>query len=493
MLTQTEIENSYLVVFKGTHAVSYTDSTLISKWSSIITYWQVVSTSLTILPIDFPDVLATAAGSHPSKVLIFTVDTLPGLLDKAATYRHYEPQDEVLAVMANWTKPIIERIEFMTDILTSRSGYEQRIKRRERPRVILEYDFLATERHLAYLQNQVGAIQGYRVFIPLWQYMKELKSLARLNEVEGLEAGKYLLYVGQRYYELVTIEKVNNLFYFQHDPQISMGYTAWLIPVELGSIREKVHFNLINPEVATGTIQANLDRYTLRNNGVVNGYALKNLPGTSKWVMTIEPNWISGLGVDYSRPVGLVDYGGKVVAYDLHGRSDKVFTCEFLCNAKDSAIRDFFISAQGRARDFYMPTFQNDLKPVGVVTVSSTEIKLIVEESGFSTYQYPQGFVNYLYITFHTKSAIIVKISGAGANVDSSGYPVAGAVNPAVASIKGGTEHILIETKEEIVISEIKTISFVTLTRFNSDSLEVNWITPEWYSVNTSFVSVIKR
>lgn len=435
-----------------------------------INYWQIlIGVNTNITGVNFPVVLANRILSNP--VGVVTDASLAELQVKAKEYLTYEPQEEVLPVMANWGKPYLERITFNTDVLTGRSGKEQRSRLYTLPRVVFEFSFFAAYQQFQTFQNQVYGVQGKKLLIPLWNEMRRVGDYEDLNHIPYLHLGQNLLYSDAGNFELVHIVKSSTTgFFFSHQPRLPWSRSTWLIPVKLGSIRERVQFSMLNYSVAEGTIQATMDEYLPKHLSSLDMKTLEGLP-----LLDIEANRVSGLGVSLARPTGLVDFGGKVAAYDLRGFSETSRTCEFMGNRSTHSIRDFFIDRAGKHQAFYMPSFQNDLELVGGEPGGKG---ITIKASGFTRYMlYPVQLVRHLRVEFKSKPAIILKITSP------------------IVEIANGLEYIsLVGTLPgDFDASEVVRTSFITLTRFSSDTLEVNWINAENFKINTSFTDILNK
>ena len=80
---------------------------------------------------------------------------------------------------------ITEKFEFKTNILTSYSGYEQRIKTRQYPRHFLTYDYDAMDGFEAqWLRAQARLKQNVPYFIPMWHDVAYLEKDYTKNDKE---------------------------------------------------------------------------------------------------------------------------------------------------------------------------------------------------------------------------------------------------------------------------------------------------------------------
>jgi hypothetical protein len=132
-----------------------------------------------------------------------------------------------------------------------------------------------------------------------------------------------------------------------------------------------------------------------------------------------------------------------------------------------------FIAMKGSYQAFYMPSFQNDVTIISGNTSGSTA--LVIKDIGFTDYVYSRGVVRYLLITLVNKSVIIVYITSAVNNGD--GTETLG-IGAALASAFN--------------LSQVEKVSYMSLTRFSSDAMEISWITNGWCNISTSFLGVVQ-
>ena len=74
----------------------------------------------------------------------------------------------IFSMLPDWSKPMTERLEWMTEVMTSRGGYEQRVQLRQVPRRTLEYDILAYETDYQYLDSLIAGWQSRVYAVPIW-------------------------------------------------------------------------------------------------------------------------------------------------------------------------------------------------------------------------------------------------------------------------------------------------------------------------------------
>lgn len=86
----------------------------------------------------------------------------------APTLRVLGQRVVVLPIPPNWSRGILERFEWATDVLTAHDGGEQRIRRRPDPRLYTEFDVLAVADDAAWLDATLDGAQAKACIFPRW-------------------------------------------------------------------------------------------------------------------------------------------------------------------------------------------------------------------------------------------------------------------------------------------------------------------------------------
>lgn len=449
MITTQQVLDAYSIVFLGTKTPSTNE----------ISYW--VNSEL---------VTATNLAHQVAAYTLLHQATTQEI-NYAKAYLYYQTSEEVIRPLANWEGGVTERIVFNTDILTARYGTEQRLKLLQKPKVTVEFGILLHRQGLQHFQNQITRAQGSSVWFPLWFGAIQLTNadLNDLANVEGVAVGKYMLYAGYKYFELIDFVSVLGNLQLQHPVVGTYNYGAWLVPVARGSVNDKINLSFISSQVATGQISSNLEPFEVPHN-TKTLVMLEDMP-----VFPIEQNWVSPTQTDITRPVQILDYGTGITAiYDLHGFSNVAKTAEFIGRRKQYGVRDFFLDCAGRFKTFYCPTFVEDITLTEDFEYTIGLKHFTMKEAGLYDYYYANSSNKYIYVEFYSRPAIICRI----------GMP-SGDTLPVFSTI-GNTDAFGFGFKAK----EVRRISFMPCCRFNSDTLEINWITPEVYKATATIITV---
>ena len=70
----------------------------------------------------------------------------------------------------DWSDGVIERMEWMTDIMRANNGDEQRVGVRDQPRVSLSVRYLLQRNDAAFLRNLAWRRSFYYFYLPFWPH-----------------------------------------------------------------------------------------------------------------------------------------------------------------------------------------------------------------------------------------------------------------------------------------------------------------------------------
>lgn len=463
MLSTAQIQAGYTLVFREK----------IVPTTSDVNFWKGLSADNSITSANFPQKLAAYSLTYGK---IGSVVLTSEQLLSAKTYLYYEQIEEVLTPLANFSNGFHERIQFNTDVLQSRYGLEQRYRLLHFPKSTLEFDILLYRENLQHFTNQLQRVQGQEVWIPLWQFSLPIKTnTLGVWDLSGANSGKHILYAGYSLFELVDVVREGDTLFFEHQPALSSSLNAQLIPVRKGNINESIAIDYVSVNAATGHIAADLiPQAPIKVERPTDFQRIAGIP-----LFNLEQNWTTPSHNVISRPTTVVDYNtGVRKVYDLHGYSDTTKTLEFLGKRNKYGIRDFFLDCAGRYAEFFLPTFTEDLTLVENFNYVNAQKFLLAKGSGFSKFYAGSKLSKFIYIEFKSRPAIICEI----------GMP----------TIQNGIEQVPIKAVQSSSdpfgydwnASEVHRISYLPKCRFSSDTIEINWITGDVYTVTTSFITV---
>lgn len=295
---------------------------------------------------------------------------------------------------------ITEKYEYLTDIITSYDGHEQRIKTRQYPRHLLSYDYDAMDCLQAQWLRGLGRIrQSDTWYIPMWHspiyltedfyYGKALyvrqKDMYSLRDCEWIEifvsddinsavAGKNLVLKVELYQDgIIGLAEVLNRYLDKRN--------TWIYPLKRCSVQPMGDLSYI---FSNGThivhnfedlldipVSARLPNKYISNYETYrskNRWKLPDYIGSFE-VLQIEPTWADDEAVKLSveKAVNRLDNETGMFWYDLKNRNSyDTHTYQYILLNQEmihNMIR-FFHRVGGKWKGFYYPTWANDLQPI---------------------------------------------------------------------------------------------------------------------------------
>lgn len=294
---------------------------------------------------------------------------------------------------------ITEKWEYMTDVITSYDGHEQRIKLRQHPRHYLSYDYPAMDCFQAQWLRGLGRIrQSDTYYIPMWHTPVYLE--------EDYLAGKVLYIQSECMYSLDNCEWIE-IFVKDDVNQTGINIVrqvkeyldgmiglvkqidkplnkknTWIFPLKSCSVQPTSGLQYIYSNGANVTYNFEDLLLVPRTAHIPDKYLsyYEEYPNRNKFnlpyvlnnreVLTIPPQWVDDGSVVLSidKATNKLDNATGVFIYDLKNtKSYDIHTLELtLMNKKQiSNMIRFFKRVKGRYKSFYCPTWVNDIQIYG--------------------------------------------------------------------------------------------------------------------------------
>ena len=295
---------------------------------------------------------------------------------------------------------ITEKYEFLTDIITSYDGTEQRLKLRQYPRHYLTYDYSAMELYQAqYLRGIMRARQTDMWYIPMWHNPAYL--------TENFVKDGFALKVSSEY--LYNFDECEYICAYFKDSIVDLTDTGRSIVREVNlytntaiEVKNKIPKRLQKENTFIYPLRRCILHPTLGlQYGFSNGSEVAltfedlnvkskvHLPYTirydyypidfqyNRWdlplkfnnleVFFVEPKWEEDGDnqLDVGKNVFRMDNESGLFMYDLknnHSYDTHSYTMYFETQGKINNLIKFFKRMCGRYKTFYMPTWANDLE-----------------------------------------------------------------------------------------------------------------------------------
>lgn len=350
--------------------------------------------------------------------------------------------------------PIKETLEFLTDVMESYNGTEQRLQLRTKARQTFDYTVPLQSWHMAAAFNtEYGAIRK-RWAVPIWTEAQYVGTVAQNAPTIACDTTNYdlrsqslaLLYAGCDKWQVIEIATAETGVI-----TLLGGVTgvvgAWLLPVRLGWIANTI------------------DKPTNGHNG--KSQLIFEIDDTLPLSSDAPPQY---LGNDIYYEVGLLS--GDAVDRSLEQRLDENdfdlgpierrttwanarFATPFrrVINgaAEMRAYKNFLYRRAGKFRAFWQPSFEVNMRPMNTGVIAST---LVIKSDSYIDY----GSIR--------KNIAIQTMAGA--------WLLRTVSNPI--QINADSVQLTLSSALNINVANIARISYLGLNRFDADRIELNWI-----------------
>lgn len=372
----------------------------------------------------------------------------------------------------NWRAGASETIEFRTDIVTSRSGREQRRAIRPKPRYSYEWSTWAKADRYRLLAGLAYGHPGRSRLVPHPTDRVRLSadaaaagnSLPVASIPAWAQPGVYAILEGEQR-ELVRIAAVGASI--EIDGLLLADWPARTILRRAmpGVLASTFSYRAETNDLASFSVRFEADP----GDSYEQGAGTPGVSFDSREVFTWKPNWTDPveIGIDSGRES--IDYGFGLISHSYPLRAPVATTkASFLATswADAAAMKEFFIRQQGARGEFWLPSFTRDLIPR-----QNVQTNKIVTEGSTDYYAYKDEPINRAVVlretdgTLHYNRIIEVTLNGSG----HSSFTVQNL------------------WPEVFQLSQVGSISFMSLARFFGDAVTIDWQTSEVASLALNF------
>lgn len=389
----------------------------------------------------------------------------------------------VFSVLPNWKDGILERLEWLTEVLPSELAVEQRRAQRRYPRRSFEAGFLRTNNSRTRLDMFLSGTGKKECLVPLWHEQYTLRqplgpdglvhfpddslpkrewAVKDLVMITTGEPDKYaVLWVSG----VNTTTKMIQLLAPANVGSWPMG--SRIIPLRRARVMDSITLDNVTDRAGVSQI-----RFSLQE-------ADDRFPpswGYCSPLWRVKPDRSDSMKVDFSRNDYTLDFSAGVVdVTDPGNRAQVITTAAMKLFGRDAvyAYRQFLYAARGRLHRFYMPTFTADIFPVTDLGGSQFD----AEMNGFNEYmKEPQEARLIIAVDFKDGRPSVYRTI---VNIDP--------VNQTVPPYRQVAERFTVDQPMPPILKrEIERVSFVVPSRFDQDAFEL-----KHYSDNSSAVSTV--
>lgn len=371
----------------------------------------------------------------------------------------------------NWRNPVVENLEWLTDVLSSYNEKEQRIRLRHDPRRSMKYLYtFETQNKVNYVEGLMWGWQARVFAVPIWTDWQPIgvdlppgTTTIPVNTVRrDFQSDKMaLLWKNNRDWEVVDVDTVSTGS-ITIKTATSKAFKAIdrIIPLRLGRVSNNIEFSRPNSQVAEATITFSFE---------IGDAVGSNRLGTSVWlqhqgldVLTLSPNTVDDQDDTFYRAFDSVDSSIGSWFVNTHANAPTVSRpYSWLLRTRDEIanVLAFLEVRKGKLTPFYIPTWSVDLELVQEVSASDPNI--VVKNIGYTRY-----------ISTHNNRSKLIFFKRDGSS-------------PIIKNILGSSETsdavetLTLDTSFGAIIrpADILGISFLTYVRMDTDLFELIWLT----------------
>ena len=387
----------------------------------------------------------------------------------------------VFSVAPDWDGGVKESISFLTDVFKGYSDNEQRRGLRQMPRRGLKYRATAlSAREAAGMESLLWGWQAQPFAVPWWQDATGLTAdtpagsfsiPCDTTDRQFAAGGIVIVWVDEFTFEALTIETVED----DHITTTSETQLNWfsgaatlVMPCFLARIPNSVKVDRLWSAADSIDLEFTGEAQQPAPTPAITLPMYKGFP-----VLEQMPNWRSSLNRTYNRSLAILDPKIGPITMVPKGQT-AVVEQEFPWYLEDHAavtkFRAFLLGQFGQLRDFWIPTWDQDLVLEQSVGASDTGISIASEF--YTQFLFPSKARRYLaFIPIDGSGNVYAKVTAAADNGD-------------------GTELLTLETPTGKVFPKTTTqVSFLTLARLAKDS-EIEWSTTDLAEATLTFQEV---
>lgn len=367
--------------------------------------------------------------------------------------------------LPDWSSPIVERLDWLTDTNTAFDGTEQRIKLREWPRRAIDFAFGAGGRMARQLQAFLYG-QGAREFlVPIWPDGAQLQAdvvagdLVVNTPTDGydFQVGAYLVIVDdQGRFEAAEVAFVEpGVVTLRQTFAATWPAGCLVYPARRARFPDSQGLTRFTGEFILGRTRVELQDVSQWPTAV-EATTYRGRP-----VLTTATDWTGNVEADFVRKLAAVDFGTGVRVFDDESDKPEIVQAHrwFLdSRTKIAAFRSWLYSRAGKFAAVWVPTWVNDLLMTSSLGAGGTSFN--VENIGYT---------RQVGARMHRRDVRIELVSGAVYY-----RRITGSIE-----VDDDTETVSIDVALGVAVTpaDVSRISFLSLCRLDADGVELAWFT----------------
>lgn len=383
------------------------------------------------------------------------------------TVRLFVSGTRVVLLTAEPDLPVVESMAFLTDVIESLDGGEQRLALRKQPREGWRMRYLMTGADRQRLQSILFDFQAGIFGLPMWHEQVLLTTAASggattfatlgASDVDFRVGGLAVVFQDAFTFDVLTIVSVTNtLITAESGSQFAYSVGALIMPVRLARITKAPAGRRF--PVTLEEFQIEFEA-TDNDTGAPAGSTTFN-PNTylSRTLMD-DCNVVGQTGEQFLQRIIAIDNATGLVTqsspWDRHKRTSQK---GFIANSRVEIqnLKEFLRQFRGRQKAFYLPTFIEDLEVKAAIGIGTA--LLDITNIGYTRFIQSRESKATFRITF-TDDTSLVRVVQSSVVVDAS------------------TERLTLDTTwpANRTVAEVVRVQFYELVRFDTDSFTITY------------------
>lgn len=385
----------------------------------------------------------------------------------------------------SWTEDVIERLTWLTDVLTHRDGSEQRRQPRLYPRRMLEYNVLPTSPLLqTRLDNFLWSKSDAGMVVPIWTDAQRLTTAATSGTATVTVPtttydydtnGYVILWASPSSYEVVAIQSLTSTALTLEENLASTWPIGTVVaPARFARLTQSMPGSQKAHNVRPYKLVFEIDEASYSTNRITTLSPTQYLSRDTFEFPTVPTSTEASDDLDftYEHTYPIIDAQTGAVALDTGARDTPTlaipYAQKFRNRAQISEWWGFLNARQGRRIPFWMPSWEKDFQ--------ATYIFGAVNPNGYIKYT-ANGYADWIDVADGRKDIAIIS------ERDTTSYSRGTAVYRRIINAVNngdGTEQIYCPMADFAIgtsdAAKVR-VSFLRYCRLDSDAAEIAWKT----------------
>lgn len=367
--------------------------------------------------------------------------------------------------LVDWSKPVTESLQWLTDILQSQTGYEQRRSLRLTPRINYEVELLIYDAERQYFDLAMIGWGAKTFAVPVWNQQQWLKTAHVAGGFivycdttnRNFRANRLAILRGQTAFDNETVEVesvLSDRLILKRPLQKNWAKGTCLSPAVTAQIASQPNLIKRTDRMLRTSVSLTVTE-AIQHVATLPTTTYRNYP-----VLEEKPNEQNDLTHSYERLLTQLDNKtGLALQKDLAQSAFGLYQYDWMTDGRvqQANLRALFYALRGCQKAIWLPTFSHDLTVKAVITASSQTID--IQWCGYTRFAQKQLGRQDIQITLRNKTILYRRITSA-------------------TEVNSTTERLSVDQSfpNQINPADILYVSFISLCRLSNDTVNFEHI-----------------